>query len=115
MSELRCSHFADPEQINLRCGKLARKLSNGSLADITGNDARQLAATGDDLLAWAKASLPLKDTLLEADARLVEGAFAKVFKGVVHPVEILNAMQREAEAHKALAGRATTGKVLLIP
>ncbi|MDT5039222.1 MAG: hypothetical protein QOE51_207, partial [Actinoplanes sp.] len=27
---------------------------------------------------------------------LVEGAFAKVFKGVVHPVEILNAMQREA-------------------
>ena len=37
---------------------------------------------------------------------LVEGAFAKVFKGVVHPVEILNAMQREAEAHKAiLAGR----------
>src|SRR4051812_10137923 len=39
---------------------------------------------------------------------LVEGAFAKVFKGVVHPVEILNAMQREAEAHKAiLAGGAT--------
>src|SRR5688500_7965738 len=33
---------------------------------------------------------------------LVEGAFAKVFKGVVHPVEILNAMQREAEAHKAI-------------
>src|SRR5690242_20947366 len=40
--------------------------------------------------------------------RLVEGAFAKVFKGVVHPVEILNAMQREAEAHKAiLAGGRT--------
>jgi hypothetical protein len=39
---------------------------------------------------------------------LVEGAFAKVFKGVVHPVEILNAMQREAEAHKAiLAGQRT--------
>ena len=32
---------------------------------------------------------------------MVEGAFAKVFKGVVHPVEILNAMQREAEAQKA--------------
>ena len=30
---------------------------------------------------------------------LVEGAFAKVFKGVVHPVEILYAMHREAEAH----------------
>src|SRR5947199_169415 len=39
---------------------------------------------------------------------LVEGAFAKVFKGVVHPVDILNAMQREAEAHKAiLAGGRT--------
>jgi pSer/pThr/pTyr-binding forkhead associated (FHA) protein len=39
---------------------------------------------------------------------LVEGAFAKVFKGVVHPVEMLNAMQREAEAHKAiLAGGRT--------
>jgi hypothetical protein len=39
---------------------------------------------------------------------LVEGAFAKVFKGVVHPVEILNAMQRESEAHKAiLAGGRT--------
>ncbi len=32
---------------------------------------------------------------------MVEGAFAKVFKGVVHPVEILNAMQREAGAQKA--------------
>jgi len=39
---------------------------------------------------------------------LVEGALAKVFKGVVHPEEILNAMQREAEAHKAiLAGGRT--------
>ncbi len=39
---------------------------------------------------------------------LVEGAFAKVFKGVVHPVEIASAMQREAEAHRAiLAGGRT--------
>ncbi|OSI77934.1 single-stranded DNA-binding protein [Bradyrhizobium canariense] len=29
----------------------------------------------EDLLAWAKASLPLKNTLLEADARAVEAAF----------------------------------------
>jgi hypothetical protein len=41
---------------------------------------------------------------------MVEGAFAKVFKGVVHPVEILNAMQREAGAQKsALPG----GRVLV--
>ena len=32
---------------------------------------------------------------------MVEGTFAKVFKGVVHPVEILNAMQGEANANKA--------------
>ena len=39
---------------------------------------------------------------------LVEGTFAKVFRGVVHPVEIASAMQREAEAHKAiLAGGRT--------
>jgi hypothetical protein len=42
---------------------------------------------------------------------LVEGAFAKVFKGVVHPVEILNAMQREAEAHKAILA----GGRMLVP
>jgi hypothetical protein len=94
LSELRCSHFADPEQINLRFGKLARKLSNGSLADITGNDARQLAATGDDLLAWAKASLPLKDTLLEADARLVEGAFERrLEKSAPPPPKLRNRRQ----------------------
>lgn len=38
---------------------------------------RQLAAlpASGDLLAWAKASLPLKNTLLEPDARLVEAAY----------------------------------------
>ena len=39
---------------------------------------------------------------------MFEGAFAKMFKGVVHPVEVASAMQREAEAHKAiLAGGRT--------
>lgn len=38
---------------------------------------RQLAAlpAGNDLLAWAKATLPLKNTLKEPDARLVEAAY----------------------------------------
>ena len=35
-----------------------------------------LGAAGG-LLTWAKASLPVKDTLLEADARLVEAAFER--------------------------------------
>jgi pSer/pThr/pTyr-binding forkhead associated (FHA) protein len=39
---------------------------------------------------------------------LVEGAFAKVFKGVVHPVEIASAMQREADAHKSILGGGRT-------
>lgn len=37
----------------------------------------QLAALplGNDLLTWAKASIPLKNTLLEADARIVEAGY----------------------------------------
>jgi len=41
---------------------------------------------------------------------LVEGAFAKVFKGVVEPVEVAGALQREAEARKAIVGQ---GRVLV--
>ncbi|WP_375775704.1 ERF family protein [Bradyrhizobium sp. ma5] len=46
-------------------------------ADLRNQLLAQLAAIPDDanLLAWAKASLPLKNTLLEADARLVEAAY----------------------------------------
>lgn len=32
---------------------------------------------GDDLLAWTRASLPLKNTLMEADARMLEVAYQK--------------------------------------
>src|SRR3954451_24660209 len=40
----------------------------------------QLAAlpAGEDLLAWAKASLPRKNTLLEPDARIVEAAYLRI-------------------------------------
>lgn len=41
---------------------------------------------------------------------LVEGAFARVFKGVVEPVEIAGALQREAEDRKAIVGK---GRVLV--
>ena len=41
---------------------------------------------------------------------LVEGAFAKVFKGVVEPVEVAGALQREAEDRKAIVGQ---GRVLV--
>jgi hypothetical protein len=41
---------------------------------------------------------------------LVEGAFAKVFKGDVQPVEIAGALQREADDRKTIVGQ---GKVLV--
>jgi hypothetical protein len=40
---------------------------------------------GDDLLAWAKISLPLKNTLLEADARILEAAYEKRFEEATLP------------------------------
>nr|WP_249810654.1 MULTISPECIES: ERF family protein [unclassified Bradyrhizobium] len=42
----------------------------------------QLASirSSNDLLAWAKASLPIKNTLLEADARSIQGAYQKRFE-----------------------------------
>ena len=48
---------------------------------------RQLASPSAiaDLLAWAKASLPLKNTLLEADARVVEAAYQAKLEDAAHP------------------------------
>ncbi len=40
---------------------------------------------GDDLLAWAKAGLALKNTLLEDDARLVEAAYERRLRETTHP------------------------------
>jgi hypothetical protein len=39
----------------------------------------------DDLLAWAKTSLPLKNTLQEADARSVEAAYQERLESAAHP------------------------------
>ena len=41
---------------------------------------------------------------------LVEGAFAKVFKGDVQPVEVASALQRETDDRKTVVG---AGKVLV--
>ncbi|MCA1393367.1 ERF family protein [Bradyrhizobium sp. IC3123] len=40
---------------------------------------------GEELLAWAKISLPLKNTLLEADGRLLEAAYQKRFERAALP------------------------------
>ncbi|KYG21658.1 single-stranded DNA-binding protein [Bradyrhizobium sp. AT1] len=44
-----------------------------------------LQEDGEDLLAWAKISLPLKNTLLEADARILEAAYQKRFEEAALP------------------------------
>lgn len=41
---------------------------------------------------------------------LVEGAFARVFKGAVEPVEVARVLQREAGDHKAILGQ---GRILV--
>ncbi|WP_377827420.1 ERF family protein [Bradyrhizobium lupini] len=48
---------------------------------------RQLAAlqASEDLLAWAKASLPLKNTLLAADARVIEVAYQSKLEDASRP------------------------------
>lgn len=43
--------------------------------------------SGDDLLNWAKTSLPIKNTLLERDARAIEAAYQTKLEAVV-PCEI---------------------------
>ncbi|WP_409192509.1 ERF family protein [Bradyrhizobium sp. RDM4] len=60
---------------------------------------RQLAALpeGDDLLAWAKASLPLKNTLLAADARIVEAAYQSKLEDAARPAVADQAAAAERE------------------
>jgi hypothetical protein len=60
----------------------------------------QLAALSGstDLLAWAKASLPLKNSLLEADARMVEAAYLSKLEDRIPPgaaLEQAHALDRE--------------------
>ncbi|MGR4925924.1 ERF family protein [Bradyrhizobium sp. 187] len=80
---------------------------------------RQLAelSGSTDLLAWAKASLPLKNSLLEADARLVEAAYQSKLEDAIPPaasrVEQAHALDREPSLAEeplpaAVAGTETT-------
>lgn len=68
----------------------------------------------DDLLAWAKASLPLKNTLLEADARAVEAAYETRLEQAAPPP--LGAVQEErpADADQAVAARPLEGKAAAV-
>ncbi|WP_448044753.1 ERF family protein [Bradyrhizobium liaoningense] len=52
---------------------------------------------GEALLAWAKISLPLKNTLLEADARVLEAAYQKMFEEAVLPGVDLAGPRSESE------------------
>ncbi|AWL99665.1 ERF family protein [Bradyrhizobium amphicarpaeae] len=58
-------------------------------------------AGGDDLLTWAKRSLPIKNTLLEVDARAVEAAYQEQVEIPDAPA-ILNAASDESAVTVAL-------------
>jgi len=64
---------------------------------------RQLSAQEDDdeLLAWARVSLPLKNTLLEADARVLEAAYQRRVEDAPLP-DIHSAEQQPRSSAPAL-------------
>lgn len=68
-----------------------------------------LASEG--LLAWAKASLPLKNTLLESDARLVEAAYQTKLEEVTH--SFVNDVEPTPETSPEHLRGAATGIVAL--
>ncbi|MDH2343446.1 ERF family protein [Bradyrhizobium sp. SSUT77] len=65
----------------------------------------QLAGT-DDLLAWAKISLPIKNTLQEVDALLVEAAYQERLELAAHPMAIAGERQPAQDPVHALASDA---------
>jgi hypothetical protein len=67
---------------------------------------RQLAAlqASEDLLAWAKTSLPLKNTLLAADARIVEAAYQSKLEDAARPAVGLADQAAAAEREQGLSG-----------
>ncbi|MCK1287642.1 DUF968 domain-containing protein [Bradyrhizobium sp. 44] len=81
---------AEPQTVPGQKGKPAKPVLNRPAvlkpqqsAELRERLLAELAAAlgnSDDLLAWAKASLPLKNTLLEADARALEAAYQVRFE-----------------------------------
>jgi hypothetical protein len=68
-------------------------------------------SSSDDLLAWAKASLPLKNTLLEADARAVEAAYETRLEQAAPPPHSNQPQQaRPAAADQAVTAEPFQGK-----
>lgn len=70
----------------------------------------QLAAlqASEDLLAWAKPSLPLKNTLLAADARIVEAAYQSKLEDAAPPAVGLADQAAAAEREQGLSGAPLT-------
>ncbi|MCP3460026.1 ERF family protein [Bradyrhizobium sp. CCGUVB23] len=68
-------------------------------------------SAGNDLLTWAKASIPLKNTLLEVDARMVEAAYRTKLEtasgraaGKVEPLPVSDREQTPASVQAADTG-----------
>jgi hypothetical protein len=88
-------------------------------ADLRDTLLSQLSAlsSSDDLLIWARLSLPLKNTLLEADARAVEAAYQTTLEQVTSPLSNDAQVERPAATNQAvtsepLQNEAAAGQVV---
>lgn len=59
-------------------------------------------ASDEGLLSWCKASLPLKNTLVEADARLVEAAYHRRLEEVTIPAALIAEQERTPDNEQEL-------------
>ncbi|MGY3343516.1 ERF family protein [Bradyrhizobium sp. USDA 4470] len=81
----------------------AQLLRPGESAALREQLLRQLEAlsAGTDLLGWAKASLPLKNTLQEPDARCVEAAYQVRLEAATRPAAATGRARPLAREHSA--------------
>jgi hypothetical protein len=69
-------------------------------------------SSSDDLLAWAKASLPLKNTLREADARAVEAAYKTRLEQAAPFLSNPPQQERPAATDQAVTAEPLQGKAV---
>jgi hypothetical protein len=89
-------------------------LSPPQSADLRNRLLTQLSplSSSDDLLAWAKASLPLKNTLREADARAVEAAYKTRLEQAAPFLSNPPQQERPAATDQAVTAEPLQGKAV---
>lgn len=112
------SDFAEPTTLSAPRAKPVRGVLNRSpvlrstfSAELRDRLLSQLGEIANEqgLLVWAKTSLPLKSTLVEADARLVEAAYQKRLETAADP-ELSPAQQEDALSGEQVAIKQQVGR-----